>query len=138
MRFVRRARNELAAFGLHLDMHEAPVAVEERDLIDEFVAVVAEPGGERLGLALRGGRFERRERLDEPMRLDFLARLGRVEADRLRRGGAKLGFGGPGGGGRHCEAQDRGEGYDRGATDEGERGHDFDQSLYPNGALMFA
>ena len=73
----------------------------------------------------------------QPVRLDLLARLGGVEADRLRSGGVKARLGGLGGG-RHREPQDRGEGYDRGATDEGERGHDFDQSLYPNGAFMFA
>jgi hypothetical protein len=100
-----------------------------------LVAVVAEPGGQRLGLALRSGEFERRERFEQPVRLDLLARLGRIEAERLRSSRVKLGlggFGGLGGAGGHREAENHG------ATDEGERGHDFDQSLYPNGAFMFA
>ena len=77
MRLVRRARRHLAGVRLHLDVHKAPVAVEERDLIDELVAVVAEPGGQRLGLALRGGEFERREWLEQTVGLDLLAGLGR-------------------------------------------------------------
>ena len=75
-------------------MHQPAVAVQQRDLIDEFVAGVAEFRRQRLGLALRGGPFERRERLEQLVRLHLLARLGGVEADRLCRGGVQLGFGG--------------------------------------------
>ena len=91
---MRRASNHFAGRGLHLDMHEAAVPVKKRYLVNEFVSGVAEPRGQRLGLALRAGEFERGEGLEQVTGLDLLAGLGGVEADRLHRGGMLLRFGG--------------------------------------------
>src|SRR5271166_5189473 len=128
VRLVRRARDQLAGAGLHFDMNKAAVAMKERDLIDEFVAIVAELGRQGLGLALGRGEFERGERFEQPMGPDLFSGLGRTETDGLRRGnGVSFGFGGA----RDLARQ--GEAQDRGAADDGERGHDDDESLFPEG-----
>src|SRR5271163_4615304 len=116
MRLMRRADNHLASRRLHLDMHKVAVAMQESDLVKEVVSGMTEPRRQRLSLALRAGEFERRERLDQMAGLDFFARLGGVETDRLGRGA------------RHDGAPGRG------AANHGERGHDDESLCYRNAA----
>ena len=126
---MRRADNQFARRRPHLDMHDPPVAIEKGDLINEIVSYMTEFRRQRLGFALRGGEFERREWLDQAAGLDLFARLGGVEADRLRRGGVRrLHLDGVGRGVRHDGARGRD------AANHGERGHDDEGLCCQNAA----
>ncbi len=116
-RLVRGSGDQFACARLHFNAREPPVPMEERDLVDEFVAGMAEPGRQGLRLALLGGVSERRERLEQLVRLDLVPGFRRIETERLGRGGVQLRFGGARGYARHREDQGRG------AASEGRRGH---------------
>jgi len=77
-----------------LNAREPPVAVKERDLVDELVAGMAEPGRQSLRLALLGRIFQRRERLEQFVRLDLVPGFRWAETDRLEGGRMRLRFGG--------------------------------------------
>src|SRR5579863_3723029 len=110
-------------------MDDASVAIQESDLVKEVVSSMAKSRRQRLRLALGGSEFERRERLDQMAGLDLFARLGGVEADRLRRGGVRrLRLGGVGRNARHDGAPGRG------AANHSERGHDKESLCYRNAA----
>ena len=114
-------------------MHEAPVSMQESDLVKEVVPAAAELRRQGLGFALRAGEFERRERLEQATRLDHFARFGGVETGRLRRDGVHLGFRGASRRAGHERAPRRGARHDgaprRGATNRGERGHNGEASV---------
>src|SRR5277367_3236894 len=94
VRFVRRPRSDFPRPSLHIDMHEAPVPMQEGDLVNEIVSGAAKPCRQRLGLALRARELKGREGLKQVVGFDRLARLGGVETDRLRRNNVQLSFGG--------------------------------------------
>ena len=94
VRLTRRARSDFSRPSLHVDMHEAPVPMQEGDLVNEIISGAAEPCRQRLGLALRASELKRREGLKQVTGLDHLARLGGVETGRLRRHNMQLSFGG--------------------------------------------
>jgi len=74
-------------------MHDAAIAMEQRDLIHEFVAHLAEPGPQSLCLEGCAGALENDEGLEKMMRLDFLAGLILGDAYRLGLGGSDWRFG---------------------------------------------
>ena len=66
--------------------------MKEGDFVNEFVAGMAELRRQGLGLALLGGEFERRERLEQFVRLDLVPGFRRGETKRLERDDVRLRF----------------------------------------------
>ena len=75
----------LAGRGVGDDVDEPTVAMQQRNLVDQFVAIAAEFGRQRLGLELGRRRLQRGERLEQATGLDFFAGFARRQAAVLER-----------------------------------------------------
>lgn len=118
VRFMRRPCDQPSGPGLHLDVDQSAVVVQKRYHIDEVVAADAELRREGFRLALLGCELESFVRFEQLMRFHLVTRVGGIEATGL--GGCSMEFGLR----RARGDAGHGEANDRGATDDGERGHD--------------
>ena len=64
-----------AVCGVQRNALDPPVTAHDCDVVDEDLAVAAELRRQRLPLVFRPGLSEKRNRVDQPMLRDFLARL---------------------------------------------------------------
>ena len=78
--------DKLAGQRADMGVEILPVLVQQCDFVDKFVVNAAEFGRKRLRLEMLRGGLQRRERLVQAPRLDFLPRFGGREARLFRRG----------------------------------------------------